>query len=110
MSTSCDLHEVISCNKDLTVIEMFVGPIISEGVDTYLFEQILDPLLPGTGLPIPVPVRIGLYAIELQYEAGLTIAAGEVAGKSQYTGQAKAEENAARLGFNLIYQPGGMKI
>ena len=89
---------------------MFVGPIISEGVDDYLFEQFVDPILPGTGLPIPLPVRLGLFAIELQYEAGLTIAAGEVAGKSQYTGQAKAEENAARLGFNLIYQPGGMKI
>lgn len=92
------------------VIELFIGPIISEGVDDYLFKQILDPLLPGQGLPIPLPVRIGLYAIELQYDAGLTIAAGEVAGKSQYIGQARAEENAARLGFNLMYQPGGMKI
>ena len=89
---------------------MFPGPIISEGVDNFLFEQILDPLLPGQGLPIPLPVRFGLLTIELQYEAGLTIAAGEVAGKSQYTGQARAEENAARLGFNLMAQPGGMKI
>lgn len=92
------------------VIEMFVGPIISEGVDDYLFEQILDPLLPGKGLPIPVPIRVGLYAVELQYEAGLTIAAGEVAGKSQYTGQAAAAERAGSLGMNLIYQPGGIQV
>lgn len=97
---------------NLIVIEMFVGPIISEGVDEFVFEQILDPVLPTLpfGIPTPLPVRFGLYAIELQYDAGVTIAAGEVAGKSQYTGQDRAEENAARLGFNLIYQPGGMKI
>ena len=89
---------------------MYYGPIFSEGVDDILFEHFLDPLLPGQGLPIPLPVRVGLYAIELQYDAGVTIAAGEVAGKSQYTGQARAEENAARLGFNLMAQPGGMKI
>ena len=110
MNTSCDLLEVITCNKGLTVIKMFTGPIISEGVDNFLFEQIVDPLLPGKGLPIPLPVRLGLYAIELQYDAGVTIAAGEVAGKSQYTGQDRAQENAARLGFNLMAQPGGMKI
>ena len=95
---------------NLIVIKMYYGPIFTEGVDDILFEYILDPLLPGKGLPIPLPVRLGLYAVELQYDAGLTIAAGEVAGKSQYTGQARAEENAARLGFNLMAQPGGMKI
>ena len=92
------------------MIDMFVGPIISEGVDDYIFEQILDPLLPGQGLPLPVPVRLALYSVQLQYDAGVSIAAGEVAGKSQYTGQAKAAENASRLGFNLMYQPGGMKV
>ena len=61
---------------------MFYGPIVTEGVDDFLFEQIVDPILPGTGLPIPLPVRLGLYAIQLQVEAGQTIAAGEVAGKS----------------------------
>ena len=89
---------------------MFEGPIISRGVDDFLFEQIVDPILPGTGLPIPLPVRIGLYAIELQYEAGQAIASGDVAGMYQYTGQAAAAERAASLGFNLMYQPGGMKI
>ena len=56
----------MNCKTDLIVIEMFYGPIISEGVDDFLFEQIVDPILPGTGLPIPLPVRLGLYAIQLQ--------------------------------------------
>ena len=89
---------------------MFYGPFISEGVDDFLFEEILDPLLPGTGLPIPIPVRLGLYAIKLQYEAGEAIAAGKVAGKSQYTGQAAQAERARSLGMNLIYQPGGIQV
>jgi len=89
---------------------MFVGPIISRGVDDFLFEQFVDPILPGTGLPIPLPVRLGLFAIELQYDAGQAIAAGEVAGKSQYTGQAAAAERARSLGMNLIYQPGGIQV
>lgn len=98
------------CKMNLIVIEMFFGPIISEGVDNYLFEQILDPLLPGQGLPIPLPVRLGLYAVELQLEAGEAIAAGKVAGMSQYTGQAAMAERAEMLGYNLIYQPGGLMI
>ena len=89
---------------------MFEGPIISEGVDTFLFEQFVDPILPGTGMPIPLPVRLGLFAVELQVEAGQTIAAGKVAGKSQYTGQAAAAERARSLGMNLIYQPGGIVV
>ena len=89
---------------------MFTGPIISRGVDDFLFEQFVDPILPGTGLPLPLPVRLGLFAIELQYEAGQAIARGDVAGKYQYTGQARAEESARSLGYNLIYQPGGMVI
>ena len=89
---------------------MFYGPIISEGVDTFLFEQFVDPILPGTGMPIPLPVRLGLFAVELQVEAGQTIAAGKVAGKSQYTGQAAAAERARSLGMNLIYQPGGIVV
>jgi hypothetical protein len=92
------------------VIKMFEGPIISRGVDDFLFEQIVDPILPGTGLPIPLPVRLGLFAVELQYKAGQTISAGEVAGKSQYTGQAAAAERARSLGMNLIYQPGGIQV
>lgn len=95
---------------NLIVIEMLVGPIFTEGVDDFLFEQIVDPILPGQGLPIPVPVRFGLYAIELQIEAGKKIAAGEVTGKNQYIGQAGPADRAGVLGFNLIYQPGGMKI
>lgn len=89
---------------------MFYGPIITRGVDDFLFEQLVDPLLPFQGLPVPLPVRIGAYAIELQVSAGEAIARGEVAGKPQYTGQVSAQANAANLGYNLIYQPGGMKI
>jgi len=89
---------------------MFVGPILTEGVDNYLFEHYVDPILPGTGMPIPLPVRLGLYAIELQIKAGEAIAEGKVAGKSQYTGQAATEEKARSLGMNLIYQPGGIQI
>ena len=89
---------------------MFEGPIISRGVDDFLFEQVVDPILPGTGLPIPLPVRLGLFAIELQYDAGAAIVAGEVAGKSQYTGQAAQAERAQSLGMNLIYQPGGIQV
>lgn len=95
---------------NLTVIEMFGIPIFSDPIDEFLFEEILDPLLPGQGLPIPLPVRLGLYAVELQYEAGLAIASGEVAGKSQYTGQAAIAERAESLGMNLIYQPGGIQV
>lgn len=93
-----------------TMIEMFVGPIISEDVDDFLFEQIIDPLLPGQGLPIPLPGRIALGVVQLQYKAGEAIAKGDVAGMYQYTGQAAAAERAASLGFNLMYQPGGIKV
>ena len=89
---------------------MFNVPFFSDPIDTFLFEQIVDPILPGPGLPIPLPVRLGLFAIELQYEAGQAIARGEVAGKSQYTGQAAAAERAQSLGMNLIYQPGGIQV
>jgi hypothetical protein len=89
---------------------MFYGPIFTEGIDNFLFDQVLDPILPGTGLPIPLPVRLGLFAIELQVEAGQAIATGKVAGKSQYTGQAAAAERARSLGMNLIYQPGGIQV
>jgi hypothetical protein len=95
---------------NLIVIDMFTGPIISEGIDEFLFEEILDPILPGQGLPIPLPMRLGLYAIQLQYEAGAAIASGEVAGKSQYTGQTAQAERARSLGMNLIYQPGGIQV
>jgi hypothetical protein len=89
---------------------MFYGPIFTRGIDDFLFEQIVDPILPGQGLPIPLPVRLGLLAVQLQYESGQAIAAGEVAGKSQYTGQAAAAERAGSLGMNLIYQPGGIQV
>jgi hypothetical protein len=92
------------------LIEMFLEPIFSEGVDQFLFEELLDPLLPFQGVPVPLPIRIAAYAVELQYEAGIAIASGEVAGKYQYTGQAAQAERAQSLGMNLIYQPGGMKI
>jgi hypothetical protein len=89
---------------------MLVGPIFTEGIDQYLFEEILDPLLPGAGLPIPLPVRAAAYAVELQVEAGQAIAEGKVAGKNQYIGQAAVQDRAGVLGFNLIYQPGGIQI
>lgn len=89
---------------------MFYGPIFTRGIDDFLFEQIVDPLLPGSGLPIPLPLRLGLFAIELQAEAGEAIAQGQVAGKYQYTGQAAYADNASTLGFNLMYQPGGIQI
>jgi hypothetical protein len=89
---------------------MYYGPVFTEGLDDFLFDQVIDPILPGRGLPIPLPARFGLLAIELQIEAGQAIAEGKVAGKSQYTGQARAAEQAASLGFTLMYQPGGMKI
>ena len=44
---------------------MFNIPIFTDPIDEFLFEQLLDPVLPGQGLPIPLPVRIGLYALEL---------------------------------------------
>ncbi len=89
---------------------MFNVPFFSDPIDSFLFEQIVDPILPGQGLPIPLPVRLGLFAIELQYEAGTAIAAGKVAGKYQYIGQPAAEERAESLGMNLIYQPGGIQV
>lgn len=89
---------------------MFYGPIFTEGLDDFLFDQVIDPILPGQGLPIPLPARFGLLAIELQIEAGQAIATGKVAGKSQYTGQAAAAERARSLGMNLIYQPGGIQV
>lgn len=89
---------------------MFNIPIFTDPIDEFLFEQLLDPVLPGQGLPIPLPLRIGLYALELQYEAGQAIAAGKVADKSQYTGQAAQLERAKSLGMNLIYQPGGIQV
>ena len=94
----------------LIVIEMFYGPIVSDGVDQFLFDQVLDPILPGQGLPLPLPLRFGLFATQLQVEAGQAIAEGKVAGKSQYTGQSAAAERARSLGMNLIYQPGGIQV
>ena len=95
---------------NLIVIEMFVGPIISEGVDDFLFEQFVDPILPGQGLPIPLPVRVAAGLVKLQIEAGEIIASGGVAGMYQYTGQAAQAERAQSLGMNLIYQPGGIQV
>ena len=89
---------------------MFLDPIFDEGVDQFLFEELLDPLLPFQGAPVPLPVRIAAYAVELQYYAGVAIAEGEVEGKSQYTGQAAQAERAQSLGMNLIYQPGGIVV
>lgn len=92
------------------MIEMFYGPILMKGLDEFLFEELLDPLLPFQGLPVPLPVRFAAYSIELQVAAGEAIAAGKVAGKDQYTGQQRQLDNASNLGYNLMYQPGGMVI
>ena len=88
----------------------FGGPIFTDPIDEFLFEEIVDPVLPLRGLPVPLPIRFGLYALELQYNAGSAISAGEVAGMSQYTGQAAQQERAQSLGMNLIYQPGGIQV
>lgn len=85
-------------------------PIFTEPIDSFLFEEIIDPVLPFQGLPVPLPVRLGAYAVELQYKAGTAIAEGKVAGKSQYIGQAASAERARSLGMNLIYQPGGIQV
>lgn len=85
-------------------------PLFNDPIDEFLFDEFVDPLLPGQGLPIPLPGRFALAALQLQMQAGQAIARGEVAGKSQYTGQARAEESARSLGYNLIYQPGGIQI
>ena len=89
---------------------MFAIPFFNDPIDQFLFEQIVDPILPFRNLPVPLPVRFGAYAVELQYKAGAAIAAGEVMGKSQYTGQAANAERARSLGMNLIYQPGGIVV
>jgi len=85
------------CNNGSIVIKMFYGPIFTRGIDDFLFEQIVDPILPGQGLPLPLPVRFGLYAVELQIEAGQAIAAGNVTNKFQYTGQASGYDAAKHL-------------
>ena len=59
---------------------------------------------------MPIGLRVATYAVELQIEAGLAIQEGKVEGKNQYTGMTRAKDNAEVLGYNLIYQPGGMKI
>ncbi len=89
---------------------MYFGPIISEGVDDFLFEQIVDTILPGQGLPIPVPIRVAAGLVKLQIEAGEIIASGGVSGLYQYTGQDAQAERAQSLGMNLIYQPGGIQV
>ena len=89
---------------------MFYGPILTKGLDMFLFEELLDPLLPLQGLPVPLPVRFAAYAVELQVQAGEAIAAGQVAGKDQYTGQQRQLDNASNLGYNLMYQPGGIQV
>lgn len=89
---------------------MFGLPLFSDPIDEFLFERLIDPYLPGQGLPIPLPGRFALGAIQLQYQAGEAIARGDVAGKSQYTGQAAQAERARSLGMNLIYQPGGIQV
>lgn len=85
-------------------------PIFSDPIDEFLFDEFIDPLLPGQGLPIPLPGRFALAAVQLQLEAAGAIARGQVAGKSQYTGQAAQAERAQSLGFNLMYQPGGIQV
>lgn len=85
-------------------------PLFNDPIDEFLFDEFIDPLLPGQGLPIPLPGRIALAVIQLQVEAGQAIARGDVTGKSQYTGQDRAQESARSLGYNLIYQPGGIQI
>jgi len=72
--------------------------------------DILNMIIPEYAIPMPIGLRVATYAVELQIEAGLAIQEGKVQGKNQYTGMSKAADNAETLGYNLIYQPGGMKI
>ncbi len=87
---------------------MFPYYFVSDIIPTE--EEVFDLLFPALPIPVPYPGRIAARAIQLQYEAGVLIAAGEVEGKDQYTGQLGARDNAKILGYNLIYQPGGIKI
>jgi hypothetical protein len=72
--------------------------------------EVFDYLFPELPVPVPWPGRIGVKIIQLQYEAGVLIESGAVEGKDQYTGQQGAKDNATNLGYNLTYQPGGIKI
>ena len=90
------------------LIDMFPYYIVSDVIPTE--EEVFDYLFPALPIPVPFYGRIAARAIQLQYEAGVLIAEGEVEGKDQYTGQQGAKDNAKNLGYNLTYQPGGMKI
>ena len=94
------------------------GMIVIEMVLPYYFYEellpseldILNMIIPEYAIPMPIGLRVATYAVELQIEAGLAIQEGKVEGKNQYTGMTRAKDNAEVLGYNLIYQPGGMKI
>ncbi len=90
------------------MISMFPFYFVSDLLPTE--KDVFDFLFPELPVPVPWPGRIGTRVIQLQYEAGVLIAEGEVEGKDQYTGQQGAKDNAQYLGYNLTYQPGGMQI
>lgn len=90
------------------LIDMFPYYIVSDIIPTE--QEVFDFLFPPLPIPVPFYGRIAARAIQLQYEAGVLIAEGVVEGKDQYTGQLGARDNAKTLGYNLIYQPGGIKI
>jgi hypothetical protein len=90
------------------MIKMFPYYFVSDIIPTE--QEVFDYLFPPLPLPVPYPGRIAARVIQLQYEAGVLIAEGEVEGKDQYTGQQGARDNAKNLGYNLTYQPGGIKI
>jgi len=90
------------------LIDMFPYYIVSDIIPTE--QEVFDFLFPPLPVPVPYYGRIAARVIQLQYEAGVLIQEGAVAGKNQYTGQQGAKDNAKNLGYNLTYQPGGIKI
>jgi len=90
------------------MIKMFPFYFVSDILPTE--TEVFDYLFPELPVPVPWPGRIATKVIQLQYEAGVLIESGAVEGKDQYTGQQGAKDNATNLGYNLTYQPGGIKI
>lgn len=64
----------------------------------------------GGGSAALVVPMLASQVIDLQVKAGQHIGSGGTKDKDMYVGLRSYEENAKTLGFNLIYQPGGIQI